>query len=402
MSNSLQVAKSYVKMCFKNKGTWIFYVKSTFVYFLGFFSISAVIKGSNSSREAPIDVPVIRPKQRPTKSIVKQPVSQHPSSVIPSMNQQTIPAELPAESESTPLASRLMLVDDNKTLKPVTKEDNVSALVHQLVNDDSMNSPQFQTALNTLCSVPIDVINHFAIIGEFTKHLKESNRMTDVQIQFKNKHYFVHRITLAYFSSYFRNIFLQQEAKYVPFEFDMDYLKNLNENGFNLFVKFVYSGELDLNEHTVADLLNVADILQVPHIETQCLDYTRNISVHQAIKILQLQIARQGILFRHAFNVVLQNFAGIDKHEAFFQLDVNMLCSLLRNDNLVVEREIEVFRIVRRWLLYDDSRQYHVLHIMNCIRFDLMSQLEVIQCATHTAELRNDSSFQNMIFKAYW
>lgn len=295
---------------------------------------------------------------------------------------------------------RCLVVGDNRMLRPISKNDNLKELCQQFVSEETSNSVLFRAALNKLNSVPIDIINHFAHLGEFSKFLWENQKIADVHIRLGDKMYCAHRITLACFSEYFQQIFFSQ-GEDTPLPFEMN-LIGLSQHGFQAFLDYIYSGKLDLNSESIAELLTVAESLGVPNLKSKCFEYADAINVNQALLIIQC-CSPETRLFNLAFGTILQNFRTLDNYENFFRLDIDTMCAILSNNSIHVETEFEVFRVGMNWLMFNRTeRQPHAMRMMHCIRFGLMAPTEVKQCANLAEILRDDATFQDIIFKAHW
>lgn len=152
---------------------------------------------------------------------------------------------------------------------------------------------------------------------------------------------------------------------------------------FKDLLEYMKSGKLELSCNNVADIFHAACKLQMPDIIRRCIDMEARTSA----------IGRQIILYKtakrmnnpeetdNAFYSLVSNFMLISHSIEFLELDVKDVCELLSSDVLGCDGEMDVFRAACRWLNYDvDARMDRASKVMQCVRFPLMSLMELSHC----------------------
>ncbi|XP_065287485.1 uncharacterized protein [Dermacentor albipictus] len=152
---------------------------------------------------------------------------------------------------------------------------------------------------------------------------------------------------------------------------------------FKDLLEYMKSGKLELSCGNVADIFHAACKLQMRDIIHQCVQLETSSSA----------VGRQIILYKtakrmnhvreknSAFYHLVSNFELVAQSDEFLQLDTSDVCELLSSDVIGCKGELDVFNAACRWLNYNvDERMDQAARLMYCVRFPLMSLMELSHC----------------------
>lgn len=334
--------------------------------------------------------------QKPSLESDKKHASQNHTVTHQNASQPVYQNSVNRPTESQP-PSRVMVLQENKTLKALKKNQDIKKVIKEVINMKGLQSSQFKDALKRLSCVPVNVLNHYYVIGEFNKVLQEKNVMTDVRIRLSDGVFYAHRVMLACFSDYFKDILYRQppEVK-LPIKVKINDVKAIS---FQTYIDFIYSGKLHISGNNVGDMLVLSEQLGIDCMRSQCMEYVGDMSVNQALDFMKRGLTTEIQLVKH---IILQNFTVLDQCREFFYLDVDTVCSILSNNNIQISTEIDVFRMGMQWILHKSERHEHFIRVMRCVRFGQMDQHEVFQCATMADRFRDETNFRAMIVTGNW
>lgn len=122
---------------------------------------------------------------------------------------------------------------------------------------------------------------------------------------------------------------------------------------------FSYTGEIDINDNNVDDVVAAATMLQFDDVEDMCEDFLLDqLAETNCLGLWQLgaQYELQS-LKKIALEMVLHNFDVIVKIEEFYNLKLMGLQMLLANDDVFVFSEEDIFNAVVQWVQYDEEER---------------------------------------------
>lgn len=137
-------------------------------------------------------------------------------------------------------------------------------------------------------------------------------------------------------------------------------------------VEYCYGGEIAIDIDNVEEIIKAATMLQFTGVQEKCTDFLSTIL--SELNCLGIQhfanlhnVARlKGIA--NAF--VLDHFMEVSTQDQFYQLSVDHLVALLKDDNLNVAREVDVFNALIDWVNHDpESRKQSLDILLGCVRF---------------------------------
>ncbi|XP_020609401.1 actin-binding protein IPP-like [Orbicella faveolata] len=212
----------------------------------------------------------------------------------------------------------------------------------------------------------------FKILNKLHLLWKESS-MCDATLLVGGKEFSVHRVVLSASSPYFHVMFTSGMAE--------SYLEHVEIHGvnadvFGTILHFIYTGEVEVNEDNVQQLLPASKMLQVEDIEVMCCDFLkRELDSSNCVGIYLFSDAHScSPLSKSALDFIHRNFVDVSKQEEFLQLTKTVLLELLESEELKIESEEQVFEAAMRWALHDISRGREALgNILERIRLPLIS-----------------------------
>lgn len=104
-------------------------------------------------------------------------------------------------------------------------------------------------------------------------------------------------------------------------------------------------------------------------------------------------------LYQISLNFVEANFMEVhEKSEEFLRMDIAQLTKLLKNDNLNVNSEEDIFYAVQKWINHSDDRIEHIPTLLSLIKIPLLSS-EFI--ADNIEKMCSSLATQKMLISAY-
>ncbi|CAG9819221.1 unnamed protein product [Phaedon cochleariae] len=250
---------------------------------------------------------------------------------------------------------------------------------------------------------------HFTILDYLKDAMKAMDMMqshqmlTDVVLEVGKEQFHAHKVVLAAASPYFKAMFTGGLR-----ECDMRRIKlqGVSATAMARLIRFMYSGNIDVDEHVVCQLLPAATMLQVVHVIKACCDFLeRQLDPSNAIGIANFA-EQHGCaeLCKKANQYIERHFSQISQEEEFLQLGTCQLVNLIKKDELNVPDEKDVYNAVLRWVRYDEENRHQKMEpILTAVRCqflppkflnDQMTNCEVINktpaCKAYLARIFKD------------
>ncbi|CAJ0587516.1 unnamed protein product, partial [Mesorhabditis spiculigera] len=115
---------------------------------------------------------------------------------------------------------------------------------------------------------PMSFADHLAPTMERLKYQRETGRFCDVLITVNGRRFTAHRNILASCSPYFDSIF--RHTKVVRENVTMN---SIQTDVFELFLNYIYSGNIVIDKLSVNELLKLANNLLIPKLKSYCSEY---------------------------------------------------------------------------------------------------------------------------------
>lgn len=230
--------------------------------------------------------------------------------------------------------------------------------------------------------------------------LRRERQLCDVVLQVGQREISAHRLVLSacsqYFCAMFTNQMLESKQEYVT-------LSDIDANSVEEIVNFAYTGEIEINEDNVQQLLKASSILQLTEIVTACCTFLKGqLHVTNCLGIATFAQAHGCTsLGDRAMEYVQDNFMEVAEGEEFVQLNLENISALLNSDLIQVSSEECVFEAMYKWLLYDlPSRCQHALSLLRSVRLPLLSPLFLSDVVYKKDVFRQDPACVHEIMNA--
>ncbi|XP_068127261.1 kelch-like protein 23 [Hyperolius riggenbachi] len=200
------------------------------------------------------------------------------------------------------------------------------------------------------------------------------NQVDEIILEVQQKLFHVDRSVLATESRYFKVMFY---GGFKESSLHHIHLYGVSERCFQILLDFIKSGNMNLNQGNVTDLLETADFLDLRQAKQFCTGYlVKELRVSNCIGMMSYsrQYGCTG-LYQSAFYVAVTHLSELmcDSEDEFSQLDKETLEELLRTDELYVPNEDLVFDAVMKWVLEDTTREKYFEELVGFVRPTFLS-----------------------------
>ncbi|KAL3852338.1 hypothetical protein ACJMK2_015995 [Sinanodonta woodiana] len=302
------------------------------------------------------------------------------------------------------LSCRLFYVDQNSVLKPMGTFGDLSRyLMETVINESTLcDDNDLDMDISTISGISLNQIAHRVITGANIEVLFKEDRLKDVIIEVEDRRFYAHRFALACNSLYFAELFNNKiTEKTLPCHIQ---LRGISAESFEEFLHFVYTGDVRTTDKTAADLVLVADYLQVTRLLWKCKCIIEKLPAEQLLKLVNRnRVITSPDVYEQLYQRVLKDVYALRKCDGFLQLDVDTVCSILSSDLLNISSEQDVFQAAVQWIMYDVAdRLKYGLRLMSCVRFSYMTNEELFTCVETTSLMNGHDKFKDMILVACW
>lgn len=230
-------------------------------------------------------------------------------------------------------------------------------------NDNSFTGPQYYFT---------DVAHSKDLVNGL-KFLRQDEDLCDVVLRVGSTSISAHKVVLAACSPYFKAMFaggLSESRQ------NTVTLQELNEHAMETIVDFFYSGEIEISDSNVQDLLPVTCLLQVQSLQQACCEFLkRQLSSDNCLGIVAFADRHNcENLVKLSESFARHHFIEVVQSEEFMEISAKQLTQLISDDDLNIQSEERVFEAVLAWIKYDiDIRQEFAPEILSKVRFPLLS-----------------------------
>ncbi|XP_022795178.1 kelch-like protein diablo [Stylophora pistillata] len=232
------------------------------------------------------------------------------------------------------------------------------------------------------------------------KSLRGDEDLCDVVLKVGSTSISAHRVILAASSPYFKAMFTGDLSESRQSTVT---LQELDESAMEAIVDFFYSGEIEISESNVQELLPVTCILQVQSVQKACCDFLeRQLSSENCLGISAFADRHNCTdLVTSSESFARYHFLDVVQSEEFMEISSRQLTRLLRDDDLNTQSEERVFEAVLAWIKFDvDGRQKFAAEILSNVRFPMLSP-EFLMDRVATEEIvRNERTCSDLLLEA--
>lgn len=179
-----------------------------------------------------------------------------------------------------------------------------------------------------------------------------------------------HRNVLFGASEYFETLFTTDLKERGQYEIAM---KKMDGDILKQLVEYCYTGEIGIDSANVEEITNAANMLRFAEVQENCATfYSSVLSLPKCLGIWRVaDLHNMGQLKETAHALVMDRFVEISMFEEFHELSAAHLSILLRDDELNVTSEEEVFVALMGWVKSEVKRRKQSLSsLLECVRFN--------------------------------
>lgn len=173
---------------------------------------------------------------------------------------------------------------------------------------------------------------------------------------------------------------------------------------FQIFLRYLYSEELELTMDCLQDLVHLASKYSVSSLVERCVEFMKDkLNTCNVLVVLQFsEMLDDKDLQKRCWNIVDLQANEVIKSDSFFNLDKDFMLQFLQRDTLVVQ-EVELFRAFDKWIASQSGKQdrnsslqkldegkFVHSQLVNHIRFPLMSRRDFAETVPQTNLLLKD------------
>ena len=228
---------------------------------------------------------------------------------------------------------------------------------------------------------------HSDILLSKCAQFREQGEFIDVHLKVGEEVFSAHRIVLAASSDYFHAMFTHEMK-----ESNQEVVEHKNESisaaTLKIVLDSIYSGDLQVNDENVLDVLVAADHLQVTSVVQHCCDYLQTHFVQLRFDV-QTYCQICTIANRHGLiglqeatqSKMASMYKDVCENEEFLcHIDADQYSSLLRRDDLGAPSETFVFKSVIKWIKHKKEERIAVAaKVIGAVRLGLVDIRDVIE-----------------------
>ena len=228
---------------------------------------------------------------------------------------------------------------------------------------------------------------HSDILLSKCAQFREQGEFIDVHLKVGEEVFSAHRIVLAASSDYFHAMFTHEmkESNQEVVELKDE---SISAATLKIVLDSIYSGDLQVNDENVLDVLVAADHLQVTSVVQHCCDYLQTHFVQLRFDV-QTYCQICTIANRHGLiglqeatqSKMASMYKDVCENEEFLShIDADQYSSLLRRDDLGAPSETFVFKSVIKWIKHKKEERIAVAaKVIGAVRLGLVDIRDVIE-----------------------
>ncbi|XP_062566145.1 kelch-like protein 13 isoform X2 [Saccostrea cucullata] len=273
------------------------------------------------------------------------------------------------------------------------------------INDEDLNENTKREISDPAIEQSLNEVSHYTHVGEYVFQKYEKQQMCDISFKLGNKLYPAHKLVLASQSPLFAEVFEREHFSKEQVAPKVINIRGVSEEALVSFLAYIYTGRLDFNMGCWRDVMKLSLVFKVEQIRKLYLRKIEQMKCEDQLQLLPNMAQLQAVeISDKIIRNISTNFLKIKECPAFFDLDVETLCLILSDENIMVRSEFEIFSAAISWFHHHDyeKRVQHLETIMRCVRFPLMTNKELFLCFKKFPILRQNQSCVNMITMANW
>ena len=251
------------------------------------------------------------------------------------------------------------------------------------------------------------MVAHSEILLSKCAQFREQGEFIDVGLKVSEEVFSAHRIVLAASSDYFHAMFAHgmKESNQEVIELKDE---SISAAALKIVLDSIYSGDLQVSDENVFDVLVAADHLQVTSVVQQCCDYLQTQFVQLRFDLLTY-CRVSAIADRHNLKYLQEatqtKMASVYKEiceseEFLSHVDADQYTRLLCRDDLSAPSETFVFKSVMLWIKHKkEERISFAAKVIGAVRLGLVDIREMIE-ELHTEEMQRMPEIHMLLYES--
>ncbi|AEN03747.1 BTB kelch domain protein [Yokapox virus] len=218
----------------------------------------------------------------------------------------------------------------------------------------------------------MNIINYHLELLSKINEFRNNHRLCDTRLIVDRSIIYAHKLILISSSDYFSILFSDHFSSSCDGIKDVC-LTNLDGDSVHSVINYMYSGELELNDDNIGNILATADFLQIKNVIKLCEEYIiTNIDSDNVI-LYYILIDRYPHLniSNEVFNNIQKYILDIMNSNDLKLLSEEMFIKILSSDGLGIYDEDFVVLILTKWL--DITERECTVELLKCVRLSLLS-----------------------------
>ena len=253
------------------------------------------------------------------------------------------------------------------------------------------------------------MVGHSEILLSKCAQFREQGEFIDVGLKVGEDIFSAHRIVLAASSDYFHAMFAHgmKESNQEVVELQDE---NISAAALKIVLDSIYSGDLQVNDENVFEVLVAADHLQVTSVVQQCCDYLQTQFIDQLRFDVHTYCRVSAIADRHGLKDLQEAtqtkmayiYKEICESEEFLShVDADQYTRLLSRDDLSAPSETFVFKSVMLWIKYkEEERMTFAAKVIGAVRLGLVDIRDLIE-ELNTEEMQRVPEIHTLLFESF-
>ena len=250
------------------------------------------------------------------------------------------------------------------------------------------------------------MVGHSEILLSKCAQFREQGEFIDVGLKVGEEVFSAHRIVLAASSDYFHAMFAHgmKESNQEVIELKDE---SISAAALKIVLDSIYSGDLQVNDENIFEVLVAADHLQVTSVVRQCCDYLQTQFVDQLRFDVQTFCRVSAIADRHGLKDLQEAtqtkmayiYKEICESEEFLShVDADQYTRLLNRDDLSAPSETFVFKSVMQWIKHKkEERMTAAAKVIGTVRLGLVDIKALIE-ELNTEEMQTVQEIHTLLF----
>ncbi|KTF72948.1 hypothetical protein cypCar_00046608 [Cyprinus carpio] len=199
--------------------------------------------------------------------------------------------------------------------------------------------------------------------------LRQDDCFQDAVLVLDNEQIPVQKNILAAASPYIRTKLIYNPPKEDGSVYKIE-LQGISVTTMRQILEYIFSGEITLNEDTIQDVVQAADLLLLTDLKSLCCQFLE--SCITAENCIGIWVFSLHYCLHHVYHVATEylqtHFRDVAKTEEFLEQPPDRLCDLLSMEKLNVGNEKHVLEAVVRWIAHDiEARRVHMKEVMSAV-----------------------------------